>query len=62
MTDPKQPSRTTVDPKAAAKPKAEDKKVFIRNNTKTPYVVPGARGAANTTIRPERVTPVDADR
>jgi RPA family protein len=61
MTDPKQPSRTTVDPKAAAKAKADEKKVFIRNNTKTPYVVPGGKSGATTTIRPERVTPVDAE-
>jgi RPA family protein len=59
MTDPKQQPKTT-DPKGAAKPKADDKKVFIRNNTKTPYVVPGV-GGATTTIRPERVTPVGAD-
>jgi RPA family protein len=61
MTDPKQQQPKPGDPKAAAKAKAEEKKVFIRNTTKTPYVVPAADGAPNITIRPNRVTAVNAD-
>ena len=61
MTDPKQQSKAT-DPKAAGKAaKADEKKVFIRNNSKTPYVIPGAGGGANITLRPKRVTAVNAE-
>jgi RPA family protein len=60
MTDPKQQPKAG-DPKATGKAtKAEEKKVFVRNNSKTPYVIPGL-GGANITLRPKRVTPVDAD-
>jgi hypothetical protein len=61
MTDPKQPTRPNADPKAGAKAKADEKKTFIRNNSKTPYVVPGGSSGASVTLRPLRVTAIGAE-
>jgi hypothetical protein len=53
MTDPK---AKPVDPKPEKADKPDDKKVFIRNNGKTPFVIPDA----GVTLKPKRVTPVPA--
>jgi hypothetical protein len=54
MTDPKQQPKTADKP--AAKTAKEEKKVFIRNNGKTPFVIPN-----EATLKPNKVTPVSAD-
>ena len=61
MTDPKQPPAKGADPKGAKPAKPDEKKVFVRNNTKTPYVVAAAGSGASTTLRPNRVTAVSAE-